>query len=485
MKPLLSVLALVLTATAVTAQDPQLFSRPLVPPREALDRLNLQLGWRTYIPVESRRDAIFSVQLTGREMFVQTRSGMLVSLDPETGETRWRTLPGLPYRDKHPVGYNSALVFVVDATTLYALSRPTGAIVWQFDLPDAIIAAPAADEEQVYLTFGGGKTIVYAIARGMPPRPGKPNDMLPAPSGGGAGGGPETMPSPGGGPPPRTYDPLAPKVGDREAAAASGPFTMETFRPHARWVPLPLLSLFEHHLDAGQERRPLLTNEFMVLTDIRGTFVGLSKYERLEGFRYPTGGPITAPPAQYGDIAYAVSQDQNVYALNIATGRSPWRYTVPTQVYWPPQVTDQDVYVSPAGSGLYRLLRETGQLVWQSQPAQRFLAANPKFVYATDRSGQLVVLDQRRGTYLSGYDTHDYVVPVSNEYTDRFYLAANDGLLICLHDREYPTPVQMRKPPEKLSQAAKVLQEAGTAPVERPKEAPAKPPDNAGMDKPR
>jgi outer membrane protein assembly factor BamB len=488
MKPLLSVLALMLTATAVTAQDPRLlFSRPAVPPREALDRLNLQLGWRTYIPVESGRDGIYSVQFTGREMFVQTRSGMVVSLDPETGETHWRSLPGLPYRDKHPVGYNSALVFVVDATTLYALSRATGAVVWQFDLPDAVIAAPAADEEQVYLSFGGGVTTVYAITRGMPPKPARKNDMLAAPPAGGAGG-PETMPAPGGGtppPPPPTNDPLAPKVGDREAAAATGPYSMQKFRPYPRWTPPPLLSLFEHHLDAGQERPPLLTNEFMMLTDRRGTLLGLSKYQRAEAFRFPTGGQITAPSAQYGDIAYAPSQDQNVYALNIATGRSPWHYTLPTEVYWPPQVTDQDVYLSPAGAGLYRLLRETGQLVWHSGPAQRFLAANPKFVYATDRSGRLLVLDQWRGTYLSGYDTHDYVVPISNEYTDRFYLAANDGLLICLHDREYVTPVQMRRPTEKLMIPLKGLQEAGTAPVEKPKEGPAKPPDNPAMEKPR
>ena len=478
MKPLLSVLALVLTATAVTAQDPRLFTRPQVPPREALERLNLQVGWHTTIPVESRRDRIYSVQITGREIFVQTRSGLLVSLDPETGQTRWRVLPGMPYRDIHPVGYNSVLVFVVNGTTLYALNRATGGIVWQFDLPDALIAAPAADEEQAYLSLGSGKVNAYVILRGMPPKPSRKTDLLPPPPEGGGPGGPETMPSPGGGPPPpASYDPLAPKAGDREAAAASGPFTAQTFRPFPRWTPPPLNLLFEQHLDNSLEQPPLLTNVFMLLTDRRGTLLALSKYQPVEAFRYPTEGQITAPLAQYGDLAYAASQDQNLYALNIATGRSQWRYTVPTQVYWPPQVNDQDVYLSPAGAGLYRLLRETGQLVWQNGTAQRFLGSNPKFVYATDRSGRLLVLDQRRGTVLSGYDTHDFVVPISNPYSDRFYLAANDGLLICLHDREYAAPLQMRKPEEKLLLPVRGLQEAGTAPAEKPKEAPAKPPD--------
>jgi outer membrane protein assembly factor BamB len=469
MKAFLSVLALALTAGAAAAQDPRLFSRPQVPPREVLDRLNLQLGWHTYVPVDGYRDRVYSVQLTDREIFVQTLSGMVVSLDPETGETRWRTLPGLPYRDKHPVGYNSTLVFVVNARTLYALSRATGAIVWQFDVPDALVAAPAADEEQVYLTLGAGKINAYLITRGMPPKPIKKNDMLMPPPSAGTGG-PETMPAPGGGPPPTTAsDPLAPHVGDREAAAATGPYTAESFRGVPRWVPPPLLPVAENQMDNSLERRPLVTAETLLLTDSPGTLLGMAKYQHLELYRYPTGGPITAPLAQYGDYAYAASQDQNVYALNINTGRSPWRYTVPTPLYWPPQVNDQDVYVSPAGSGLYRLLRETGQLVWQNGTAQRLLAANPKFVYAVDRSGQTLVLDQRTGRFLSGYDTHDFVVPISNQYTDRFYLAANDGLLICLHDREYATPVRMRRPEEKLFQPVKGLQEAGTAPVQKPR----------------
>ena len=61
MKPLLSVLALVLTAATVTAQAPQIFTRPALPPRDVLERLNLVEGWHTYVPTESTRDGIFSV----------------------------------------------------------------------------------------------------------------------------------------------------------------------------------------------------------------------------------------------------------------------------------------------------------------------------------------------------------------------------------------------------------------------------------------
>jgi hypothetical protein len=54
--------------------------------------------------------------------------------------------------------------------------------------------------------------------------------------------------------------------------------------------------------------------------------------------------------------------------------------------------------------------------------------------------GQVLVLDRARGTQLSSFDVREYKMPVVNEYTDRLFLAAHDGLIICLHDRHYATP---------------------------------------------
>jgi hypothetical protein len=76
-----------------------------------------------------------------------------------------------------------------------------------------------------------------------------------------------------------------------------------------------------------------------------------------------------------------------------------------------------------------------------NREADRFVAANPKFVYAADVSGRLVVLDRATGLRLSTYEgTRDFTVPFSNALNDRIYLAANNGLILCLHDHEYATP---------------------------------------------
>src|SRR5262249_8233302 len=74
-----------------------------------------------------------------------------------------------------------------------------------------------------------------------------------------------------------------------------------------------------------------------------------------------------------------------------------------------------------------------------------FLAVNSKVVYATDRSRRLLMLDRARGTQLNSLDTRDFVVPIANELTDRIYLAANNGLFMCLHDRDNTKPQHNRK----------------------------------------
>ena len=77
------VLAGGLIAATAVAQPPPLrvLTRPVVPAREALDRLNLQLGWRASIPMLGVRDGLLAVQTFGMQVVAQTRSGAVVGID--------------------------------------------------------------------------------------------------------------------------------------------------------------------------------------------------------------------------------------------------------------------------------------------------------------------------------------------------------------------------------------------------------------------
>ena len=47
--------------------------------------------------------------------------------------------------------------------------------------------------------------------------------------------------------------------------------------------------------------------------------------------------------------------------------------------------------------GVARLVRANGQVVWQNPAAVSFIAANPKFVYARDSIGRLIIWTRPAG----------------------------------------------------------------------------------------
>jgi outer membrane protein assembly factor BamB len=427
-------LLVALTAAGAAAQErTKLYSQPLPPPRDALDRLNLQMAWRTYLPTAGRRDGLFTVQFDGGQMLVQTRNGLVAALDAETGRILWRTRVGTGYKATQPLAFNRRSVFVISSADLIALDRANGQTQWQYRLPAGLAAAPMADEEQLYLGASTGRLFTFYL-----PQP----TTTVSPPGRGDSAEPERSAKPGA----TAYDPLP-----QEVRAEVRPILVSEVATNLRL-----------------ELKPLLTRDFVLASSPTGHVKAYTKriptdsQAPLEIFRFQTDGPL-ASLGQFGDLALLGSTDGTVYALNMVTGRAEWRYTAGTAVTRSPRALDvevakgridHDVYVTSERNGLARIDRTTGEARWRIPrgrailtalpEADRFLAANRKFVYALDRSGRLLVLDRGRGTLLSTYDTRDFVFPIANEVTDRLYLAANNGLIVCLHDREFTKPAQHR-----------------------------------------
>lgn len=325
MKPHLVALAATLVAAAgLTAQEPaEIYTNPGVPVREALERLNLRMAWRVYLPSVGRKDGIHSVLLLEDQILALTRHGVTVALDPRTGAVLWRTFVGEPFGVTRALEADGQFAYVVNLGKQYILRRKTGE---------------------------------------------------PAPAG-----------------------------------------------------PTPI----------GHSG-----------------LIGLGE----------------APTAWLADTVYTVRTDNSLTAEAVEGGFLLWRFALPGRVLRRQYVTTRNVFVAPEGAGLHRIDRVSGMLEWSNPEATRFLAANPKFVYATDRTGRLLVLDYARGTRLSDFDTRDFVVPLGNEVSDRIYLAAHNGLLVCLHDRDYPTPLRNQ------AWEAPVPAPRKTEPGEKPEE---KPPEKA------
>jgi outer membrane protein assembly factor BamB len=424
---LIAGLPVLLLATAATAQIPRskIYSEPTVPPDDALRRLNLKLAWHRYVPTEGRKDGLATVQLAGKDLLVQTRSGLIVRMDAETGVIHWRQRVGKAYAVTQGLAFNTRSVFAVNGLFLFSLDRATGRQRWRFGLPNAASGLPVADDQQLYLPSNIGRLYAYHL-----------------PAADSLGGLDES------GERARAY-------GEAERAG----------EPALNWSVLTNIDL---------EGVPLQTRSRVLVVSPAGEGRAYEKAESTLGVtallaRFTLSGRTQVPAGQFGDFAYIGTLDGNLYAYDIEAGRVVWRYASGSPVIRRPAPLADDVFVTLARRGLFRVSRvervdehtkrvvEGGQELWHNAEGDRFLAANRKFVYATDSSGRLLVLDRRRGTTLSRYDTRHFRFPIPNTQTDRLYLGAHNGLILCLHDRDLPRPYLHRAEDDPAAVLAKKL----------------------------
>jgi outer membrane protein assembly factor BamB len=426
-KSIIGLVTFLVTAAALPAQGPeQLFTRPALPTREVLDRLHMKMAWRLYVPMDGRRDGLFSVQVVDKELFIQTRSGLVACIEAETGVTRWQELVGTPYNTKQQLAFNASSVFVTNGSTVHALDRKSGQKQWELELPTSPITSPAVSDDRLYIILNPGTLAAYAM----------PNLKAAelASSRASAARQSETI----------AAATAAGKPGALQKATAEPPRVRAGETQVATMAPV---FLWDVKAFTSVDQPPMVIPEAVVVVDTSGLFFSLSTRIERQELPFTFEAPYVTPLGRLGDIAYLAAKDDTLYAVNLTTGRLEWRLVRGGQILYKPESTEEDIYISRLGDGMSRIDRATGEEMWRKTNGQafRYLASNKKFVYALDRGGRLIVVDRQLGSTLSTYDIRDYVFPISNEYTDRLYLGANDGLVVCLHDRDYATPLWHRK----------------------------------------
>jgi outer membrane protein assembly factor BamB len=422
---------LLLTPTPASAQSyVPIYSRPALPAEAALDRLNLKMAWYAYLPTSSKRDGVLSFQVRDNQVFVQLLSGMVVALNADNGTTQWWTQVGVPYRATYPLGINSRLILAVNGPRFYGLDRQTGKILWEFDLPTAPTAAPVADDHRVFLCLTAGELSIYRfLAAGE-----RQAEQIVV--------GRSSLFN--------QYDI------NRTAVSAMG--RLSGYQATSDRATAGLQPKFENvfRADSILDQPPMFGQLVVTVGGSAGKFFSTPRNYPGGLYRFPLEIPSTALPAQHREIMYIATPASDLHAVNLENSRRHWIYTGDGQrILNQPAVNDEDVYIVPERRGLHRLNRATGELLWRNLVAERFLAANPKFVYAADINGRLLILDRKRGTLLADFDVRDFVVPIANELTDRVFLAANNGLVLCLRDREYVKPLKMKTVEEPKLEAPK------------------------------
>ncbi len=163
--PLLAVVTALTTTLfsgPVAAQSSAVYSAAVPPSRDALERLNLRSEWSTNIPLDGRDDGLGMVQIvSGEQVFVQTRGGLLIALDASTGAKQWSHRYDRSNANIYPVAVTDKLIFAVNVTNLYCFHRYSGLLEFKFDTSGAASAGPVVDRDKVYLILGTSKVVAF------------------------------------------------------------------------------------------------------------------------------------------------------------------------------------------------------------------------------------------------------------------------------------------------------------------------------------
>lgn len=161
-----SLLTAALAAPALAQHGVHVRAAP--PDKVVLDRLGLVADWSTYLPVRGATDGIVAVQpVDAAQIFVQTRSGLLVAVDAKTGREQWRYKFPAAVGDGFAVAVNEKVVFSVNLSKLFCHQRYTGTLEFEVNLPETPAVGPVSDGDQVYLAYTGGKVACYELPPGF------------------------------------------------------------------------------------------------------------------------------------------------------------------------------------------------------------------------------------------------------------------------------------------------------------------------------
>lgn len=166
-----------------------------------------------------------------------------------------------------------------------------------------------------------------------------------------------------------------------------------------------------------------------------------------------TKGVLLTGPARYQNLAYLGDNLGSLTAWSIETNTRSWKTNIGGSIDLPILPTERDLYVHGEKEGLWRLDRASGKPLWSMKAecgatvnavseASLPLAVSPKIVAALDNAGRLLLLDRATGLRLGRIDIPCWLIPVQNRQTDRIYLAANNGAILCLRIRDHQTPVR-------------------------------------------
>ena len=415
----------------------------------------LERAWFAQANIDRGRSRLQDIKLYDGVLYVISDSAIVQAFDAETRATLWSKRIGQPEQPCLPLGVGGDMLAVVNGSRLYVANRYNGDIIYEHVVDGAPGGGPAVNDRRVYVPMTTGMIEAYRVG------------LL--------------------------FDV------DKEALAQKEGMSPEELQQleakhrqkiHAEMTPVRPLFFQSKGRTLVQPlvMRESKRDEYVSWVTDEG-YIYIARVDRHNDHslgiqtRVKSGGPITVQPAylppmenvcrDFGVIFFG-SNDGFVAAIR-EDGVLFWQYATGEPIVQAPAAIGDHVYFSTQHGGLYCVdakPNESGQAVehWYAPGALQFLAASKMRVYATDRSGNTLILDGKSGERVDSLGTAALSLKFTNAQTDRLYLATPDGLLQCLHEIGLKEPLRYDLERKQAVAAA----EAAAKPAEAEKKAPAK-----------
>jgi outer membrane protein assembly factor BamB len=379
--------ALVASAAPALAQ-----SRSELPTERELSRFGLVRAWWSQATLNPNSESVRYLSADEDNVYVQSSGGIVTAINAETGRRLWSALIGSAGEEGLPVASNEQQVLVAVGLHLFAIDKFTGKSLWNLDLPHHPSTSPEVDNVRVYIGMVDGSVYSYDLAKIK-----------------------------------RLHD--------------------ENRLP--TWTNYAFVWRYQSPLEITSP--PISTGQTVTFASRNGTVYSVASSERRLFFQFESDGTIQTPLGHGAGAIFVASEDARLFCLNEKNGVRRWGFTSGTPIRRQPRVIGGHVYFTPERDGMYCLNTDTGIIDpgkdgWHQPRATEFLAASNDHIYASDASGNVLILSRKDGALEGTLRLQFLPVRMGNERTDRLFFATSTGLITCLRERGQEFPLFHKYP---------------------------------------
>ncbi len=401
----------------------------LIPSAE-LARYGLKMAWWGRAAIDPGREKVDLVTNDEEMVFVRSTVGIITAFDAETGRKAWSTLVGRPDQQSFVQVSNSKLLLVAVGLNLFSINKRNGDVLWELKLPKHPSAPPALDDEQVYVGMVDGSVYGFdlKIVQDLHNR-----RMLP------------------------DFSHLA--------------------------------QLWRYQTPSEIVSPPIATARSVCFASSSGSFYSVTARGHKLIFQFETDAKIVTPLGRNENSILLASENSRMYCLNQDNGQYRWAFTSAHAIRQQPRFFGARVYVTPETVGTYALSADTGTQIWDKpqEQARQILMVGQSRIYAFNGQKEIVIIEASDGHVDGKLPYRHFIKTPTNDRTDRMFLTTQEGLIVCLKERDSGIPTYHlypeRRPilPELTPEAGMEAPAEGTPPTD-PAAAPADPAPEAPAD---